>query len=278
VTKGREALQTAAMRPIFILAVALLFSACASLTPSERIDAQATQAGATRVVVQGTEFKHVVYARAAKHAAVLTIFIEGDGSPMLEDRVVKDPTARQPIALPLMLGFNGPALLVGRPCYHALADVRCTWRDWTLGRYSAAVVDSMATVIRRQSQELDARELRLVGYSGGGALAVLIAERLDNVRAVVTIAANLDTDAWAAEHGYTPLSESLNPARSERAHPWTEMHLQGARDRNVPIATTRAYFERHPQARYETLEKYDHSCCWVEDWASLQRRVSALRE
>lgn len=261
------------MRMTLSFIAAWLVSACASLTPSERMDAQAARAGAARLVMQGAEFKHVVYSRAAEPASVLTIFIESDGSPMLGERIVKDPTARQPIALPLMLGFDGPALLVGRPCYHALADARCSWRDWTLGRYSQAVVDSMAAVIRRQSRELDAREVQLVGYSGGGVLAVLIAERLDNVRAVITIAANLDVDAWTKQHGYTPLSESLDPARSERAHPWVEIHLQGGRDRNVPPESTRAYFERYSSARRVTFEKYDHTCCWVEDWAEVQSRV-----
>ena len=50
------------------------------------------------------------------------------------------------------------------------------------------------------------REVTFVGYSGGGVLAVLIAERLDNVAGVITVGANLDTDAWTEHHGYLPLT------------------------------------------------------------------------
>lgn len=260
------------MRASLFFACAVL-SACASPTPAERLDADATRAGLSRSVVSGVEFLHVVYARIAADTRELTVFIEGDGLPMVGDRIVKDPTTREPLALPLMLHSSGSALLVARPCYHALDDSRCTWRDWTLGRYSDAVVRSMATVIQTESRALNAQRIKLIGYSGGGALAVLIAERLGSVASVITIAANLDTDAWALHHGYTALSESLNPARSERPHPWREIHLQGVRDENVPIATTQAYFARYPNAERVTFERYDHVCCWVKDWATIAAAI-----
>jgi pimeloyl-ACP methyl ester carboxylesterase len=89
---------------------------------------------------------------------------------------------------------------------------------------------------------------------------------LDKVTAVVTIGANLDTDAWVAHHGYLPLSGSLNPARSKREHRWPELHLQGANDAIVPPATTDEYFRRYPTAQRRIVERYDHVCCWINEW------------
>ena len=43
---------------------------------------------------------------------------------------------------------------------------------------------------------------------------MLLAERLEMTQAVVTIAANLDTDAWTELHGFSALEGSLNPAAS----------------------------------------------------------------
>ncbi|HVF16097.1 MAG TPA: hypothetical protein VNA21_04275, partial [Steroidobacteraceae bacterium] len=85
--------------------------------------------------------------------------------------------------------------------------------------------------------------------------------------------ANLDVKAWAAHHGYLPLNDSLNPAQSVLSHPWHEIHLQGALDKTVPIASTRAYFERFVAAKAITFNEYDHVCCWVRDWSNVQERV-----
>ena len=55
---------------------------------------------------------------------------------------------------------------------------------------------------------------------------------------VITVGANLDTDAWTQHHGYLPLTGSLNPAASTAKHPWPEAHLYGGRDTIVPASTT----------------------------------------
>lgn len=251
---------------------------CAS--PAARIDSAALRAGMTREVVPGTTFRHVVYARqSATSDATWTVYLESDGLPWVNGRVpATDPTTRDPLALQLMMRTSGTVLYVSRPCYHELMDAGCSWQAWTLARYSPDVVDSMVAAIETKLRALDAKRARLVGYSGGGALAVLIAERLSSVDTVITIGANLDTDAWAAHHGYLPLEGSLNPARSSLPHPWRELHLQGGHDNIVPHATTRAYFERYPTARRLTFDDYDHVCCWVRDWPQLLTQIQDLEE
>jgi hypothetical protein len=254
---------------------ALLLAACAS--PSQRIDREAQSAGLTRSIVQGTGFRHVVYSRSRPNSAAeeLTVFLEGDGLPWIGGRIpADDPTTRDALALQLMISSSGASLYVARPCYQEMRDSTCSAELWTFARYSEAIVNSMTKVIETKAAELSARRIRLVGYSGGGVLAVLIAERLQNVASVVTFAANLDVKAWAAHHGYLPLNDSLNPAQSVLPHPWHEIHLQGALDKTVPIASTRAYFERFASAKAITIDEYDHVCCWVRDWDKLQERVT----
>jgi hypothetical protein len=279
VTKGQSnAMRTdhlKIMQRVTVLFASLL-AACA--TPSQRIDRTAERAGLTRAVVTGTQFRHVVYATSAASSRIdeLTVFLDGDGLPWIGGRVpAEDPTTRDPLALQLMIKSSGTALYVARPCYQQLRDAGCSAELWTFARYSASVVDSMTKVIETKAAELNAQRVRLVGYSGGGVLAVLIAERLKNITSVVTIAANLDVNAWAAHHGYLPLNDSLNPAQSELPHPWPEVHLQGALDNTVPIASTRAYFERFASAQSITFGDYDHACCWVRDWGKLQDRIRA---
>lgn len=250
-------------RHCLLLCFVAVLGAC--ISPSARIDATAERAGLTRTIVHGTDFRHLVYVRPGANADTWTVYLESDGRPWIHGRVpATDPTTREPLALRLMLRSDGPAFYVTRPCYHELMDSGCSWQHWTHARYSAAVVDSMVRAIESMSRQLDATRLRLVGYSGGGALAVLIAERLPNVAEVVTLAANLDIDAWTRHHGYLPLDGSLNPALSTQPHRFREIHWQGAQDAAVPPATTHAYFERFPAAQRRVLDDFDHVCCWLQ--------------
>lgn len=249
------------------------------LSSGERIDRQAAAAGLRREIVAGSPFQHVVYSNRADSATAqgrLVIFIEGDGRPWRTDgkQPSDDPTTRRPIALSLLRQTSLPALYVSRPCYQQIADPECSSSAWTDARYSTAVVQSIAAVVERQASARGAATLTLIGYSGGGTLAILVAEQLVGVDAVITLAANLDTAAWTQHHRYLPLTNSLNPALSERAHPWREIHLQGSRDPVVPPATTAAYFQRYPGARRLTFD-YDHVCCWVRDWPRISAQAQA---
>ena len=250
---------------IVLLLAGFALASCA--TPGRRIDEIAANAQLTRAIVQGTRFHHVTYVRDTADDATLTVYIEGDGIPWIRGREpAPDPTTREPLALALMVASPDAGLYVARPCYQLQLEATCRPELWTFARYGDEVVASMVSAIARQLETRRAQSVRLVGYSGGGVLAVLIAERLERVTHVITIAANLDVAAWSSHHGYLPLADSLDPARSERSHAFREMHLQGALDRTVPSATTRDYFTRYPQAQQRTFVEFDHVCCWVREW------------
>lgn len=265
-----------------LLSVAFL-GACAST--GQRIDRQARAAGLTREVVTGTQYRHIVYDNSASAPAGpwsgrLVAFLDGDGRPWSADgqRPSADPTTRNPVALQLLARTPARGIYVSRPCYQGVVDERCAVETWTNGRYAAAIADSIAAVIGNVARHAGSSEIVLIGYSGGGALAVLVAERTPNIAAVITIAANLDTDAWTRHHGYLPLDRSLNPAASDRDHPWPELHLQGSHDTVVPAATTARYFRRFQNARQWTLDDYDHVCCWVNGWPQLFTQIQKEME
>ncbi len=260
-----------------LLLLALFLAGCTS--NATRIEELAGALGMTRSVVVTGGFRSPIFMRGAPgpQHATLAIFIEGDGVPWEGGRRPSlDPATRDPIALKLLAQTPVSAAYVARPCYHDMSGERCTPERWTMQRYSDEIVASMTDVVRTTALQAKARSVVLVGYSGGGVLAVLIAERLDNVSAVITVGANLDTDAWTRHHDYLPLSGSLNPAASAAEHRWPETHLYGARDQNVPPATTEAYFKRYPGARRRTVDANDHVCCWVKQWPQLWREITAV--
>jgi pimeloyl-ACP methyl ester carboxylesterase len=163
-----------------------------------------------------------------------------------------------------------PAVYIGRPCYFGLAtSANCEPAQWTSERYSAAAVASMREVIEGYLQRLAPSEVVLIGYSGGGALAALLAAELGPRVALVTVAGNLDTTLWTTLRGFLPLTGSLNPKdRAERLGANPQVHLVGGQDAIVPLAVTRSFtgqlgLEPEPLREYPA---FDHRCCWLQIW------------
>lgn len=222
--------------------------------------------------MNGEGFRHVVYQPSAPSgtAGTLHVYLEGDGRPWIHGVLAAaDPTPRTPYALDLMARDPQPALYLGRPCYFGLHDEpACGPRLWTDARYGREVVASMAAALARLLEERGRPPVVLVGYSGGGTLAVLLADRVPNVRAVITVAANLDTDAWTAQHRYRPLAGSLNPMAAARLQGIAHVHLAGAEDLVVPDHQIQSFVARHG-GRHRTLAGFDHRCCWRQAWPDL---------
>jgi pimeloyl-ACP methyl ester carboxylesterase len=169
---------------------------------------------------------------------------------------------------------TGNVLYLGRPCYHGLSGrSECDPMLWTHGRYSDEVVTEMATALDRFMHSRQVQRATLIGYSGGGTLAMLLAERLPAADAVVTIAANLDIDAWARLHGYSRLTASLNPVeRPPLPARVRQLHLVGTGDRNVPPWLVREALRSQPGAVLEEVPGASHRCCWEKLWpAPLER-------
>lgn len=243
-----------------------LLTACSS--PAGRfVDAAAEHGFERQEIGTGAQRLLLVRAGARTPRAALHIYLDGDGRPFLSRRrVASDPTSRTHTVLHLMRADPVASVLVGRPCYY-LENHACDPALWTSGRYSEAVVARMAAAINLEIARVPAARISLIGYSGGGALAMLIAPRLTRLDDLVTVAANLDVAAWARHHGYTSLSDSLDPALQPPlpAH-IRQVHLFGAEDEVVPARLMRQVAERQPDARIEILAGYDHDCCWAGAW------------
>jgi hypothetical protein len=246
------------------VAGALMLFGCGS--PATEFNQRASELGFNRRVVRGTEFDHAVYEKSGTPAPTLHVYLDGDGTPWIAGRPADDPTPRNPLVLRLMAIDPSPAVYIGRPCYNGLTrSAACGSALWTGARYSERAVASMAAALRRVLADRADDRISLFGYSGGGTLAVLLAERLRQTAAVVTVAANLDTWTWART-ARDDLAGSLNPvARTPLSSAIEQRHYIGGRDRVVePTITERSTAGWH--AETIVVEEYDHVCCWEQTW------------
>ena len=205
------------------------------------------------------------------------VFIEGDGQAWVSRTVrSSNPTPYQPIAAQLahLTSSYAKTLYLGRPCQffddQTLAGLQqCTSVLWTDNRYSSKAVAVMSSMLD-EALDKSGQKIVLIGYSGGGVIAALLAAQRTDVYGLITVAANLDLVAWTAHNNVSQLPEALSPALfGAELSSVPQFHLHGARDTTVPRAVHEAYLaELQNDARIQTvyLDEYDHSCCWSRSW------------
>ena len=208
----------------------------------------------------------------------LNIYLEGDGRPWIKRFYINsDPSPLYPLGLDLMTRDAGPAMYVTRPCYNIETDERCRSELWTSARYSPEVVRAMSEAIESELATFENVErITLIGYSGGGTLALLIAQEIERVSRVITVAGSLDTEAWTRLHKYSSLSASINPADVPLRRNVAYIHLLGEKDKNIPPETGVSVYSQFGH-RHIVYERYNHSCCWVQDWPEILRELEPMK-
>jgi pimeloyl-ACP methyl ester carboxylesterase len=254
---------------IFII-LTLVFGLTGCSTLAEEFASKAADLKMQRVVLTGSRFQHVVYTKTGYSSKTLHVYLDGDGNPWIAGRPSDDPTPGNPLVLNLMALDVAPAVYVGRPCYHGVESIgECSSRFWLQERYSEEVVASLAAVIKQLLKQGGYQKVSLFGHSGGGVLAVLLASRLPQTVSVVTVAANLDLDAWADYTKPNDLSGSLNPAFLAPLSPLVlQYHYAGGKDEIVP-PTLMANAAIHLGSKLIVVDDYDHLCCWEQIWLTV---------
>lgn len=257
------------------------------------------QNGLTTKIHRSAQFSHLVitnqsYQQAITHGmnnahSPLYIFIEGDGQAWVRNKIKQDPTSKKPLLLNIMKDTSHAALYLGRPCYYQNVTKEntrhCHPNYWTQLRYSQEIIDSLIHVLFQQALGRF-QQLVFIGHSGGGSLALLIAESIDKMHKkkdihfskkifVITLAGNIDIDAWASHHEYTPLIGSINPRSLPDLGNINQLHFLAALDKKIPpkiVLPTLKKFALH----YHTIADIDHTCCWHTYWTTIDKAIQSL--
>lgn len=264
--------------------IVLVLAGCAHQELAERVQPVASLFAQHAFVQHDSvtaDFTLRSWQRISANSGDMHVYIEGDGLAWVtRSQPSLNPTPLHSIVPTLAVQDTQAAQVVylARPCqYVSLAERACDQKYWTQARFAPEVVAAMSQALTRLKQQTPARRLVLIGYSGGGALAVLIAAQRQDVAAIVTIAGNLDHQAWTGLHGISPLLGSLNPPQVATALAnIRQLHLVGGQDKNMPQQVYQSYrtaFPPQANIQLQVIPEFDHRCCWPQRWPGLLQPV-----
>ena len=258
--------------------VGILLAGCAVLQPPNA-RARALLAAKHFEMLSPAGYTLAAVAQHGSDVQWLTVFTEGDGASWPQPSVhPRDPTPGRPLGLYLALAHyeqvasSAEAVAyLGRPCQYLDEETlrTCPPAWWTLGRFGTVPLALMNARLDELKALAPNAKLRLVGYSGGGAMAALLASRRSDVACLVTVAAPLDTDAWTRAKNVSLLSQSSNPldaAAALRGLPMT--HFSGGSDDVVPPGVNQLFLDQ-AQTRERLQSGFDHDTQWLKAWPSL---------
>jgi len=195
------------------LLLSTLLAGCT--TPAIRPETLAGPAHLQRTQIAAGDFVLTAFYRLPHPDQPLTIYIEGDGLAWRSrSEPSDDPTPRQMTGLTLAAADPGSNVIyLARPCQFTpmAANPRCQVDYWTGKRFSEEVVASMNLAVSHFARQAPGQAIHLAGYSGGGAVAVLIAARRNDIASLRTVAGNLDHAAVNRLHRVSHMPASLNP-------------------------------------------------------------------
>ncbi|WP_238930195.1 alpha/beta hydrolase, partial [Pseudomonas aeruginosa] len=257
------------LRPLMALLIGALLAGCQS--PREALQQLADEHGRQLEILPGQPFPLAMLApQNTAKATRLRVYLEGDGHAWATaTQPSLDPSPHNLLVARLAVDDPMPNAYLARPCQFVMAQA-CEPDLWTDRRFSQEVVTSLSRALDQLKQRYGNRELELVGYSGGAALALLLAAQRDDVTLVQTLAGNLSPRLWAEMKGFSPLSGSLDPLDyQDRLAAIPQRHLVGDADDVVPASLATTYLVRlHPYVCSQTATSpaTNHQQGWEAVW------------
>ena len=208
-------------------------------------------------------------------ADVLRIYIEGDGKAWAtRTQPSTDPSPRNLLMAQLAMDDSRPSVYLARPCQF-YKNPECRVPVWTDKRFSALVINSYNEALNKLKIRHGSQNLELIGYSGGGYIAMAIAGIRTDVTQVQTIAGNIDPTEWGRHHNLSPLVGIKDLNQISRLKLIPQMHFVGTEDKVVPPALIDSIVRKNG-FRCATVSRVGatHEAGWTGIKDSLREKVS----
>ncbi|USR60770.1 alpha/beta hydrolase [Lelliottia amnigena] len=259
-----------------LISLSFLLAGCVS--DDSRITAKeiAQHSRLSRDDIQTNPFLVATWSRITAPVHSLRVYIEGDGFAWKSrTQPSDDPTPRKPIGLTLAAtDKNQNVLYIARPCQFIGPPLpaHCDKRVWTSDRFSPSVIDAMNDALSQFVKQYPGVKLELIGYSGGGNIAAILAERRTDVRSLRTVAGNLDVAYVNAIHHVSAMPDAVSAIdRASALRTMPQLHFSGDADKTV----TPEVAQRFQRAVGGTCSQVDivsnmtHGSDWAAIWPQL---------
>ncbi len=255
-----------------IFFTSLLLSACISSIDAriKEADKIASINGFKKKLVKAGDFVITTYQRLLDKDGPYVFYIEGDGSINRGRYAVADNPTPAEIMLLRLAAFDvrPNVIYVARPCQYTPVELNpnCSQVYWTEKRIAEEVIESINIVINSIS---NGKSVSLIGFSGGGGVAILVAARNKHIKDIITIAGNLDTDNFSKHHKVYALKESLNPINHAiKINNIPQLHLSGDKDTIVPNNIIQGYVKASLSncIQQKTFYNVTHTKGWNKVW------------
>lgn len=268
---------TALPRFIACLTFILALAGCGSTISSRTNLAADIAAGQLPIhdLMPAGNFSLASYARITKEGEAARVYIEGDGLAWLGSREPSlNPTPTNPVALRLAVRDPSPNVIwLARPCQYEGFSGTCSVDYWTSLRFAPDVIFAYMEALDALKQKHAVTGFELVGFSGGGAIATLLAAQRSDVISLRTVAGNLDIEAFNSLHKVSPMPLSLNPRDvAEKIQHIPQLHFTGGEDDIVPqsIYDSFAMATRNaPCLHHAVVKDASHEKGWDDVWPQL---------
>ena len=272
-----------------LLAALALLAGCAAPGGRElwaELNARGINSGFTPLIIQTPPLALSALLKAPQNGATpeyLAIYLEGDGRVHTpRGKLSDDPTPSRSLVFELARLDPAPAVLylarIGQYQPEYAGEAYQTY--WSEGRLGPAVVRTADEAVTQIKARTGAERIYLIGYSGGGGLACLLAARRNDVAGLITVAGLLDHVWWTDANGWPPLYASLNPADfADKLANIPQIHFYGTKDELITPEMS---------ARFASLAEFQdftrasvpagHNDGWQDAWPGLlQKYVLPMR-
>lgn len=267
---------------IFFIFLSVLLPACTTITEENKCEFRnqiltiAEKRNFSKKSLQTRFFQLTTFSHITQvNNPNLIIYLEGDGqSYNSKYQLSLDPTPYRPLSLQLALADGRSNIVyIARPGQYPLTSENCDPKYWSTHRFSTEVIQATNEAINYFKTQIahPFPQIELIGFSGGGGLAVLLAAHRNDVKRIVTIAADLDIASMSSYHKTKPLKNSLNPIDfAPTLNHTPQYHFVGKKDRIVPCEIAKKYVQQSqsPLVQMQLIQA-DHQNGWLEKWPSL---------
>ena len=269
---------------VYFLNIVILLSACTNTLWTSDIQLANIISEPARLKTNTYKAgKFIVHSRERidKLGEDLNIYLEGDGLAWVSrTEPSRDPTPDNPIGLRLAALDKAPNVIwIARPCQYTniVENPICKQYYWTIGRLAPEIVTSIDLAITAAKLSAKATKIHLIGYSGGGGLAILIAARRNDVATIKTVAGNIDHEAFTSFHRVTPMTHSMDPASVARSiNTIPQWHFYGENDKVVPKQIGESYMRKAEFKiclQMKVISGVSHDKGWETHWSRLLKET-----